>query len=138
MQLVRHVDLQERDSDGAFHLKWMGPKLRLAFRKGGGDTFSDTHWINHIWKENNNTRFPDCKNSCDAPMYICVIQGHTGGDMIAHELSQNSKEFHKMQYLKIKKEFQKIKKWLTSCKPNRLLDIWGKNEIQHGQRNIKT
>ena len=41
MKLVRHVDLQRRESDGAVHWKSIGPKLRHAFRKGGGDTFSD-------------------------------------------------------------------------------------------------
>ena len=43
MRLARHVDLQERESDGAVDWKSMCPKLRYAFLKDGGDTFRDTH-----------------------------------------------------------------------------------------------
>ena len=77
-KLVRHADLQERESDGAIHWKSMGPKLRHAFRKERGDTFSETDWINHCWKESNKTRFQYCKNviapeidgSCRSPIQM--------------------------------------------------------------------
>ena len=58
----------------------------VRFGKEGGDTFSDTDWVNQMWKGNNKTRFQYCKNSCAAPLHIRAIQGHTGGDMIAPEL----------------------------------------------------
>ena len=41
-------------------------------------------------------------------------------------------EFHKLQYLKIRKECQKFWKWFTSCeldsKPNRSLEIWRRKD----------
>ena len=79
MKLVRHLDQKERESDGAVHWKSMGPKLRHAFQTGGGHTISETGWINRIWKGSNKTRFQQCKKSCDALLYICALQGHTGG-----------------------------------------------------------
>ena len=33
MKLVRHLDLKDRESDGAVHWESMGPKLRHAFQK---------------------------------------------------------------------------------------------------------
>ena len=33
MKLVRHHDQDERETDGSFHWKSMGPKLRFAFHK---------------------------------------------------------------------------------------------------------
>ena len=86
MRLVRHMDLQTRESDGAVHWKSMGPKLRCAFLRDGGDSFSDTDRINHIWKGSSETRFQYCKNSHNDMLDILAIQGHTGGDVIALEL----------------------------------------------------
>ena len=70
MRLVRHVDLQERESHGAVHWTSIGPKLRYAFLKDGGDTFSDNEWIQNIWKESSKTRFQNCKNSCNDTFFI--------------------------------------------------------------------
>ena len=77
---------KNENSDGTVHRKSMGPKQRCAFRKDRGDTFSDTEWINHIWMGSSKTRFQYCKNSGEALLHIRVIQGHTGGDVIALEL----------------------------------------------------
>ena len=71
MKLVRHVDLQKGESDGATYRKFVGPKLRHAFRKEGGDTCSDADGINHIWKGFNKTRIQYCKNSVQLER-ICV------------------------------------------------------------------
>ena len=61
---------------------------------------------------------------------------------IHSKLISEFKEFHKMQYLKIKKDCPKFKKWLTSCeletKPNRSLEIWEERKIQHVRRSVKT
>ena len=35
----------------------MGPKLRYAFRKDGGNTFSDIDWTDHIWMGSSKSRF---------------------------------------------------------------------------------
>ena len=67
MRLVRHMDLQERESDEAVHWKSMGPKRRCAFLKDGGDTLSYTDWVNHMLKGSNYFQ------------YIRAMQGHTGG-----------------------------------------------------------
>ena len=68
MRLVRHMDLQERESDEAVHWKSMGPKGWCAFLKDGGDTLSYTDWDNHMLKGSNYFQF------------IRAIQGDTGGD----------------------------------------------------------
>ena len=56
MRLVRRYDQDERETDGAVHWKLIGPKLRKAFRKAGGQQFSDFDWLEHIYKGINNTR----------------------------------------------------------------------------------
>ena len=58
MRLVRHVDLQERESDGAVHWTSIGRKLRYAFLKHGGDTFSVNEWINNISKGSSKNTIP--------------------------------------------------------------------------------
>ena len=83
MRLVRHMDFQERESDGACHWKSISSKLRYAFLQNGGDTFSDDDWINHI---SSKTRFQYCKSSCSDLLKIRAFQGHTGGEVIALEL----------------------------------------------------
>ena len=86
IKMTRHMILQERESDGAVHWKSMASKLRCAFLKDGGDTFSDFDWIIHIWKGSSKIRFQYCKNSCDDLLYIRAIECHTGGEVIASEL----------------------------------------------------
>ena len=76
MRLVRRVDPQQRESDVAFHWTSMSSKLRHAFLKDGGDTFSDDEWIDHTWKRSSKTRFQYCKNSYNDLSYIFTIQGH--------------------------------------------------------------
>ena len=73
-------------SDGAIHWKSMSSKPRYAFLKDGGDTVADDDWINHVWKGSSKTRFQFCTNSCHDLLKIRVIQGHTGGEVIAPEL----------------------------------------------------
>ena len=85
MKLVRHYDQGEREADGAVHWKSMGLKLRHAFHREGGHTFSDSDWLQHICKGSNKTRFQYCKNSADVPLCTRAI-GHPGGNVIAPEL----------------------------------------------------
>ena len=44
MRLVRHYDQHERETDGAVHWKLMGPKLRKALQKAGGQKLSNSDW----------------------------------------------------------------------------------------------
>ena len=66
--------------------RWRSLKLKLAFLKHGGDTSSDSDWINHIWKGSSKTPFQCCQNSCNTSLYIRAFQGHTGGKLIEPEL----------------------------------------------------
>ena len=63
IRLVRHYDQDERESDGAVHWNSMGPKQRKAFQKAGGQTLSDSDWLQYICEGSNKTRFQYCKNS---------------------------------------------------------------------------
>ena len=56
MRLVRHHDHKEKETDGA--VLW--PKLRKACQKAGGDKFSDSDWLQHIYKGSNKTGFQYC------------------------------------------------------------------------------
>ena len=74
MRLVRHFDPHERETGGAVHWKSMGPKLRKAFQKAGGQKFSDSDWLQHIYKGSNKTMFQYCKkNPTDILLYILVL-----------------------------------------------------------------
>ena len=50
MKLVRHLDHEDREADGAVHWKSMGPKLRHTFQERGGYTLPDSQWLEFIWK----------------------------------------------------------------------------------------
>ena len=87
MRFVRRYDPDERDSDGAVHLEFYrvhncGKHLRSA----DGEEFSGMDWLEHIYEGSNKMRFQYCMNSKNVLFYIRVIQGHTGGNMIASEL----------------------------------------------------
>ena len=49
MRWVRRYDQDERETDGAVHGNWMGPKLRKAFQKAGGQKFSDSDGLQARW-----------------------------------------------------------------------------------------
>ena len=50
-----HHDQNERETDGAVHGNSMGPKLRKAFRKAGGQKFLDWDWLRiHLWRKQQN------------------------------------------------------------------------------------
>ena len=72
MGLIRHYDLDERETDGAVHWNSMVPKLRKAFQKSGGRKFSDTDWLEHIYKGSNKRRFQCRMNSEKIPYCIFV------------------------------------------------------------------
>ena len=86
MRLVRHCDQDERETDGAVHWNSPVPKLQGAFEKSGERRFSDTDWLQHIYQGSNKMRFQYCRNSISSLLYICVIRGHTGGNLKAPEL----------------------------------------------------
>ena len=48
---VRHLDLKDRETDGAVYWKSKGPKLRQAFQKEGRRTFSDSDGLDSFWKQ---------------------------------------------------------------------------------------
>ena len=85
-RLVRHENRHDREADGAIHWRLTSQKLKFAFLKYGGDTFTDRDWIHHIWKGSNKTRFQCCQNSCNNLLYIRVVQRHIGGNLIKAEL----------------------------------------------------
>ena len=80
IKLVGHVDLQERESDGAVNWKTMGPKLR---------------------------RKEPTKHDCNTARtpatlyYFRAIQGHTVGDVIAPELMGHCRYPMKMERIPI-------------------------------------
>ena len=74
MRLVRHYDQDDRETDGAVHWNSMGPKLRKAFQKARGQTFSDSDWVQYIFEGRNKTRFQYCKNSRNVLLYIRAIK----------------------------------------------------------------
>ena len=63
----------------------MGPKLRKAFQKAGGQTLSDSDWLRYFFDGSNKMRYQYCKNSKIVSLYIRAIQGHIG-NLIALEL----------------------------------------------------
>ena len=87
MRLVRHGDQDERDNDGAVHWDTMFPKLLKAFGHMGAREFSHKGWLQHIHRGSNKMRFEYCESSKGSLLYFRAIQGHTGGIMIAPELS---------------------------------------------------
>ena len=87
--LVRHLDLTDRESDGAVHWKSMCPKRRRAFPNDGAQSFSDSDWLDDIYTGSNRTRFQYCKNSNDVLLYLrAQSRAHTGGELIAPELKE--------------------------------------------------
>ena len=85
-KFVRHLYLADRETDGAVHWKSTCPKLRRAFQKEDGRTFSDSDWLDYIYKRSNQTRFHCCKNSNNVLLYVRASQGHSGVELIAFEL----------------------------------------------------
>ena len=71
--------------------------LRKAFQKDGGHKFSDSDWLQKIYKGSNKTRFQYCKNSRDVLLHIRAVQGHTGGNVIAFELMGHVAIFIEME-----------------------------------------
>ena len=65
MRLVRGYDQHKR------------AELRKAFQKAGGRNFSDSDWLQHIYKGSNRTRCQYCKNSRDVLLYNGAIPGRT-------------------------------------------------------------
>ena len=68
-RLVRHFAKDERESGGPVHWNSMGPKLRKACQKAGGQKSSDTDWLQHIYEASNKMRFQYCMNS--KKIYCC-------------------------------------------------------------------
>ena len=85
MRLERHYDQNERETYGVVHWKSMGPKLRKAFKKAGGQKLSDLDWLRYFFEGSNKTRYQYCKNSQNVSLYIRAIQGHNG-NLIVLEL----------------------------------------------------
>ena len=81
-KLVRHEHSRERETDGAIHWKFINQKLIIRFQHDGGSNFNERDWMNFIWKGSNKTRFQYCQNYCSKLLYLRVVQGHTGGEMI--------------------------------------------------------
>ena len=75
-ELVRHEHSRERETDGAIHWIFTSPKLKFRFQRDGRSNFTDSIWINFIWKGSRKTRFQYCQNSCGKLLYIRAIQGH--------------------------------------------------------------
>ena len=72
MRLVRLLDQKDGETDGAVHLKSMGPKLRHAFREQGGQPFRILIRLNVSGKEavkpdSNVARTPTTFNCTFAP-----------------------------------------------------------------------
>ena len=82
MRFVRHMDFQEKESDGVVHWKSISSQLRYAFLKDGGDTFSDDEWNDHIGREAVKRDFSTART----PATVCcifVLFKDTGGEVNA-------------------------------------------------------
>ena len=66
----------KRETDATVHWKSSGPKLRKAFQKVGRHKFSDSDWVQHIYKRSNKTRFQYCKNSKNIIEDSCYSRTH--------------------------------------------------------------
>ena len=88
-KVVRHLNLADRETNGAVHWKSMCPKLRRAFQKEDGHTFSDSDWFTFIHIRSYQTRFLFCKNSNNVLLHVRANQGHSGVELIAFELTNH-------------------------------------------------
>ena len=78
MRLVRHYDVDERETDGAVLWNTMTPKLLKAFEDKVARKFSDKEWLQHIDEGSNKTRSENSESSKHSLVYIRAIQGHIG------------------------------------------------------------
>ena len=86
MRLVRRDDQHEKGNRRRCSLEINGSKTVKSVQKAGGQNFSDSDWLQRIFKGSNKTRFQYCKNSRDVLLYSQATQRHTGGNVIAPEL----------------------------------------------------
>ena len=61
------------------------PKLLRGFRKDGAEEFTESEWMDHIYKGSNKVRFESCETYLGSLAYIRAIQGHSGGEAISPE-----------------------------------------------------
>ena len=70
-KLIRHFDQEERQTDGAVHWDTIKPVLEKGFRSHGVESFSETQWIEHIYKGSNKVRFEYCDFSENINVHSC-------------------------------------------------------------------
>ena len=75
------IKTQEKHTALFIGIRWV-QNCDKRFRKIGGHRFSDSDWLQQIYKGSNKTKFQYCR---DVLLYIRVVQGHTGGNVIALE-----------------------------------------------------
>ena len=92
MKLERHLDLKDQETDGAVHWKSMGPKLRHAFQKEGGYTFSDSQWLERIWKGSNRWKEFLYHRGCSFNVNPILQTGPTAGGKDTKEGDKESEE----------------------------------------------
>ena len=85
--LVRHRDLADRETDGAVHWKSLGPKLRQAFQKKNGSSFSDSDWLDDIHKgSKKKVNFSSARTPTTVSCIFAPVKDIPGGELIALEL----------------------------------------------------
>ena len=83
--LVRHRE-RHRDIDGAVYWSSLLLVPWRDFEREGARTFSDSQWLCDTQRGSNKPRFPFCVDSNNSLLYVRAIQGHSGGDLIDHDL----------------------------------------------------
>ena len=58
--ISKMVSKLKRQTDGAVHWDTIKPVLEKRFRNHGAESFSETQWIEHIYKGSNKVRFEYC------------------------------------------------------------------------------
>ena len=85
-KLVRHFDQDERHTDAAVHWDTIKPVLVRGFKDHVAERFTESQWIEHIYKRSNEVGFECCETPQKASTYLRAIQGHSSGTTIAPEL----------------------------------------------------
>ena len=83
--MLRHCDLDERQTDGSRHWDTVRPKLVKTFAQEARD-FDDGYWLMVIDEGSNKMRIEYCKDNNGSLCCLRAIHGHSGGIPTSREL----------------------------------------------------
>ena len=84
--MLRHLDQDERESDGSRHRDSIKSVLVRKFAYEGARDFSDEAWMQKIFEGSTKKIIQYCKGKDGILCYLRAIQGHSGGIPIEPEL----------------------------------------------------